>query len=349
MKQERSCSTYQRLNKKIKKIKTEKKKHDRGREKEREGRDGNYRRKKHWEKPLPPPHILRLLADQPPPGPISLSLKRKKEEEEEGCALLFPSPSPGPPPIYSPPPSPHRHRHPLPLATCAQSEAASFSRLFQPPLPFSPPPLLSFLPSFTFPPSPLLFSHLLPLLSFLFPLPTITTTLVLFPHFSLHTSAKHNSDTYRTTYPRVPPHPARYNIPPPPPSSFRLYPYTAIIKSYHLRRVTMAGGSQSPPTAPEISVSSPPSSIPAKRALSEGNGTTNGNSADRGDDNENNNQSSSSPPPSLSSPAVNASLSTPPTKKVLERNQACLSCRSRKRKCDVRSSLSISCAAKVGS
>ncbi|KAG0124843.1 hypothetical protein HOY82DRAFT_173303 [Tuber indicum] len=86
----------------------------------------------------------------------------------------------------------------------------------------------------------------------------------------------------------------------------------------------MAGSPGSPPPAPAISVSSPSSAIPAKRPLSDGNRN------DHGNGNAVNSHNSSSPPNST----VHASVSTPPTKKVLERNQACLSCRSRKRKCD---------------
>ncbi|RPA97602.1 hypothetical protein L873DRAFT_1771169 [Choiromyces venosus 120613-1] len=94
----------------------------------------------------------------------------------------------------------------------------------------------------------------------------------------------------------------------------------------------MAGSPRSPPSAPAISVSSSSSAIPAKRPLSDGNSNAN----NHGNGNAVNNHNSSSPPANstFSTPAAHASLSTPPTKKVLERNQACLSCRSRKRKCD---------------
>lgn len=88
-----------------------------------------------------------------------------------------------------------------------------------------------------------------------------------------------------------------------------------------LNSITVAGPQNIP-------ANSPPSSIPVKRPLessaSSAAAATNGF------------QSSSSSTSSVSSSAVASSVATtPPTKKVLERNQACLSCRSRKRKCDV--------------
>ena len=92
----------------------------------------------------------------------------------------------------------------------------------------------------------------------------------------------------------------------------------------------MAGSPRSPPPAPSISVSSPSSSIPAKRPLSDGNSNANNHGNGNGVNNHN-----SSSPPSNSTFSTPAHASAPPTKKVLERNQACLSCRSRKRKCDV--------------
>ena len=144
MKQERSNSTYQRLNKKIKKIKTEKKKHDRGREKEREGRDGNYRRKKHWEKPLPPPPYTTPPCRPAPRPDISLSLSNGRRKKK--CARFFfhlrarvPPPHLFPPITPSPSPSP-------PLGYLCAVRGRLILPPLSTPLHFSPPFSPSFLP-----------------------------------------------------------------------------------------------------------------------------------------------------------------------------------------------------------
>ncbi|RPB08252.1 hypothetical protein P167DRAFT_568078 [Morchella conica CCBAS932] len=107
-----------------------------------------------------------------------------------------------------------------------------------------------------------------------------------------------------------------------------------------------ASPSTPPPLLNSIAVSSAPtpSSIPAKRPLetastssttttTSSNSSTTSASSSTSSAAANNTATTTASTPAATA-ATAAAAATPQTKKVLERNQACLSCRSRKRKCD---------------